>query len=432
MDITFLSIRESSWAIRAFSSDVSHSISSFISIRVLVEGCWGIATQKYRPGINLKELAKRAIRIAQAATRGADKKRIHYAEVPIVKDRVVHSYRYTSDNIADQDVLELLVGLKGELREKTRYSYCEAILEHSLMRREYLDVNGTRITEVKPLTDIVFYLVVDGRQISTITGLGTGLELLLKGDLTPLINKLSTRARAIKKMRRINPLIRGSRYPVVLSGEVACALFHECIGHMLEADRFLMSEVKRLPLGVRVAPEYITIYDDPSILNGFGSYAYDDEGVKGRRKVLIEDGYIRGFLFSRTSAGYYQTEPTGNGRSYLNVPRSMMSNIYVRPGDWRLSEMIEETREGFYLDGVIIGRIDEYGICSIEVESSWYIKRGEIITPTEPLRIQASVNSLLNSIEGVGREIHIRPSFEKGIPVSEYAPPLKLTKVRIF
>ena len=431
MDVIRLKFTEATWALRAYSADVKREVSELICVRLLIEGCWGIASEMPWGRLNIKKLVKRAFHSARAALLKPGIRVTRYAMTSPVRSRIVHPCRFSLGDVDDQDIMEVLLNIKQGIEEGVHVPHCELIADHMLMEREYWDMNGSHIVEVKPLTDLIAYLNIRGRQVSTIRGGGMGLEFLLRGDQEPLIKKLIRRCRALEKVKRMNPLIRGSKYPIVLSGEVACVLFHECIGHLHEGDRFLMAH-QRLPFGARISGEELTIYDDPTIPYCFGSYAYDDEGVKGRRKVLVDSGRIVGFLLSRTSAGFYGLEPTGNGRGALNVPRSLMSNLYVKPGDWRLEEMIEETKEGFFVDGVVMGTMDSYGNCMLEVESAWYIRKGEVVSPVEPIRIQGPAIALLRSIEGLGRELHMRPSFEKGEPISEITPPVKLSRARIY
>lgn len=71
-------------------------------------------------------------------------------------------------------------------------------------------------------------------------------------------------------------------------------------------------------IGFRVVPDFISIYDDPTIseYKGFklaGNYRYDDDGVRAERVQLVENGRLRNYYMSRTPTKKI-AESNGHGR----------------------------------------------------------------------------------------------------------------------
>ena len=66
---------------------------------------------------------------------------------------------------------------------------------------------------------------------------------------------------------------------------------HEAIGHGMEADfnRKKISTYSTM-IGKKVAEPFVTIIDDGTNPNQLGSINVDDEGVPGKKTVLVEDG----------------------------------------------------------------------------------------------------------------------------------------------
>ncbi|RLF24697.1 MAG: hypothetical protein DRN15_01795 [Thermoprotei archaeon] len=425
-DAISLDIVHHQWASRGFSNEVSKSHTNVFIVRVYVRGRWGIVVSR---GCEVKpeELAKRAYKLAYTSSLQWGK---GLSEGIVAQGRIFHPYRYGPGDVNDDTIIEELNALGSSLSE-AGCSMAEIILDSELMVKRHIDLNDHELVEVKPLTYLTMYARVQGLGVSEIMGYTRGLEMLFdlsEKDVEPLLK----RARSMLKAGVINPLIRGTHFPVILSGKVAGALIHECIGHELQADMYMLRGVKRLPVGIRIASESVTIYDDPLLRGGFGSYFADDEMIRARRKVLVEKGILLNYLHSRASALFYGHEPAGNGRGLETPPLSLMSNFILKAGDWRLEEMIEETRSGFLIDGLIRGEVDERGRCKIFVETAWYIEKGEIKGVVSPLAIEGDVRRLLHGIDAVGREMSVRISFEKGMPIAEYAPPLRISKVRII
>ena len=102
---------------------------------------------------------------------------------------------------------------------------------------------------------------------------------------------------------------------VVVANGCGGVLFHEAVGHPLEADAVdKEASVYRALVGERCASELIDGVDDATIANGWGSYDFDDEGEPAQRTVLFRDGVLQGFLQDRIRAAKMGVQPTGNGR----------------------------------------------------------------------------------------------------------------------
>ena len=80
-------------------------------------------------------------------------------------------------------------------------------------------------------------------------------------------------------------------------------LFHEAVGHPLEADAVdKEASVYRGLVGTRCASELINGVDDATIANGWGSFDVRRRGQPAQRTVLFTDGVLQGFLYDRLRA----------------------------------------------------------------------------------------------------------------------------------
>lgn len=111
----------------------------------------------------------------------------------------------------------------------------------------------------------------------------------------------------IKKIHTAIPQESGF-FPCIFASSATGTLLHEnAAAHLLsgrlvlEGDTTVFSPEQ---LGKVVFPTFISLYDDPSVPNQFGSYIYDEEGIRGRRVNLIKKGILWGYLTDRTSAAF--------------------------------------------------------------------------------------------------------------------------------
>lgn len=153
------------------------------------------------------------------------------------------------------------------------------------------------------------------------------------------------------------------RRTVILGGEQLALQIHESIGHALELDRILLGEaayagaswVSAADIGsLRYGSDLLTITADATLPGALGSARWDDEGVPGRRTVLIEHGILRAALSDRTSAGALGLPAsTGCSRAegFARQPIVRMTNVSIEPGQaGTLDELIAATDDGLLLE----------------------------------------------------------------------------------
>ena len=133
------------------------------------------------------------------------------------------------------------------------------------------------------------------------------------------------------------PVVEPYAGPALLSGEASGVFFHEIFGHRIEGHR-LKSEYDaqtfKDKLGKEVLHSDLSVAMNPSMksfngqdLNGY--YLYDDEGVKGSKVTVVEDGVLQGFLMSRSPIKRFK-DSNGHGRAQAGYqPVSRQSNLIV-------------------------------------------------------------------------------------------------------
>ncbi|HET9625270.1 MAG TPA: metallopeptidase TldD-related protein [Kofleriaceae bacterium] len=125
--------------------------------------------------------------------------------------------------------------------------------------------------------------------------------------------------------------------PAILEGRAAGVFFHEVFGHRIEGHRqkdFTSGQTFASYVGKDIAPDWLSVYDDPEILtlNGMqlnGFYRYDDEAVRAQRVSLIDHGKLVGFLMGRNPIQGF-AHSNGHGRHSPGLPPvSRQGNLVV-------------------------------------------------------------------------------------------------------
>ena len=229
------------------------------------------------------------------------------------------------------------------------------------------------------------------------------------------------------------------KMPVVLSSEAGGTMIHEAIGHGLEADLAQQGlSVFSKKIGENVASPLITVVDDPTLRQKRGSYAFDDEGVRSRRTVLVEDGVLKGYLYDRLTAMKDGMEPTGNGRreSYHHKPIPRMSNTMILPGKSKPEAIIRSVEKGLFVKKMGGGQVNTVnGDFVFEVSEGYLIEKGNVAEPIRGAILTGNGPQILKEIDQVGDDLGFGIGTcgkeGQGVPVSDAQPTLRIPEILV-
>jgi len=208
--------------------------------------------------------------------------------------------------------------------------------------------------------------------------------------------------------------IDGSRLDVVFEGGLSGVALHEACGHSLEADVVEGGTPLSRLLGERVAPEFVTLTDDPTIDGGFGSMLFDDEGREALPTPLIVEGRLERCLSSARYPGVGNPETVCNGRraDYRSRAYPRMSNLELAAGRTTRSALLAGVRgRGLLVESLGIGGESNphEGTFSLAVRRARLIEGGAPGRIVGPLILRGETVAFLRSIAGVGRRSRFRP-----------------------
>jgi TldD protein len=303
-------------------------------------------------------------------------------------------------------------------------AYQDKVQDLVIINSEGLFVRGRRV-------EIILLAIAiaeqGGKRVigGALTGGTIGLELFDKQPYEELATEAARSALQMINYRRIP----SGKLPIIFANK--SGIFHECVGHALEA-RHRHGAFKD-KLNEQLTSKPFTVIDDPTIPAMGGSFSFDDEGTKSGRKVLIDKGVLRNFMYDRHYAKKYGVKSTGNARrvSYKFPPCPRMSNLVIKPGDASFQEILRETKNGIMALSGSGGKSGALtGTYMLPFFSAVYIENGEISYPLQPFIYQGSVLKTLQNIDWIGNDfIHVptgRCGIDQIITVTYSAPSIRL------
>ncbi len=420
VDFKTVEYKEIQLAFRSESSDVFESQSEKIVCRVIDEG-YGVASASKIDTQSAKMVSDLALKQARLAEREVNL-------LPVNPE--VGEVEYKEKKEFDvEEANEILASLRNELKARlgALYVRSELVLSHYHIDSTLVTSEGTDVREHSSLTDLTIYLIIrDFLQgfASRILGGKGGLEVLEGRDWDYILNELVSRAKDMLKAKLLSPLEKGKSFKVILDSETAGAFAHE-VAHMLEADTFQ----GKFFHGLDVYEDFV-LEDNPTIPGAYGSFTWDDEGVRGTRKTLIKKGDI-GLLHTRLTAK--DDEKPGNAHGITHIPRPTVSNVYIRPSDWSLKEMFEDTKNGIYVKGLVKAEVDTLdGKFELIPEIAYLIRDKKLDEPIKQLKVVDNIRSAIQRVDAIGKLATLRPNVEKGFCISEGAPHIRINGIRCF
>lgn len=228
---------------------------------------------------------------------------------------------------------------------------------------------------------------------------------------------------------------------VVLGPGIPGMLFHEAVGHGLEADAHRKGvSVFAGMMGAQVAAPGVTVVDDGSIAERPGSFGIDDEGIAPQRNVLIENGRLVGLMSDRLEARLGNGAPTGNGRrqSFAHLPMPRMTNTFLANGKQDPLELIQSVRHGIYAANFGGGDVDTVtGRFSFSTTRAWLIENGRLTQPIVGATLTGNGMDALQAIDMIGNDLALDDGaamcgkWGQDVPVSVGQPSLRLSRMLV-
>ncbi len=227
--------------------------------------------------------------------------------------------------------------------------------------------------------------------------------------------------------------------PVVLANGFGGTLFHEACGHGLEADAVAKdASIYAGRMGHEIAAAIVDAYDDGAVSNGWGSAAFDDEGVATRRTQVIEGGRLTGYLYDRLRARQAGVQSTGNGRrqSFRHVPIPRMTTTYIAPGAATPDAIIAATPRGFYAKSLAGGQVEPAsGNFVFGVAEGYLIEDGRVTTPLRGATLVGNGIDILMKIDMIAGDFEVKSGIcgkdGQGVPVGTGQATLRIAEMTV-
>jgi PmbA protein len=218
-------------------------------------------------------------------------------------------------------------------------------------------------------------------------------------------------AKAAKKAyEMIDPrMVKTQRAAVIFDSDVSGALLGGILAavngeRVLQGASFLGTRMNQ-----KIASSLLTIIDDGTRSKGPASRPFDGEGVPTQKRIIIDQGVLKGFMYNTIIARRANVKSTGNASrgGFTGVPGIGPHNFYVAAGTGTRDAIIAATQKG-----LLLTEVTGYGINPVNGDfsggaSGFWVEAGKIAFPVKGLTIAGRADEMLNGVDLMGDDLDL-------------------------
>ncbi len=200
--------------------------------------------------------------------------------------------------------------------------------------------------------------------------------------------------------------IKTQRCPVVFYAPVAKSFLGAFLGAISGGNLYRKTSFLVDHLHKTIFPKHISIYQQPHILSGMGSAAFDSEGVATKEQYYVKEGELERYILGSYSARQLKLETTGNAGGVFNVS--------IKHGDKNLAALLKELDSGLLVTELMGQGVNLLTGTYSRGASGFWVEDGEIQHPVEEITIASNLRDMFLGVVEVANDVDTRGNARTG------------------
>ncbi len=211
-------------------------------------------------------------------------------------------------------------------------------------------------------------------------------------------------ARTVRRLKARG--LKTCKAPVVYEAPVAQSL----LGHFVAAIRggnlyrqasFLVDHLDK-----QVFADTVHIFEQPHVKKALGSAPFDNEGVATKKRDLVNDGILKGYVLDAYSARKLGMRTTGNAGG--------VHNLTINHGDRDLAGLLKQIDTG-----LLVTELLGFGVNTVTGDYSrgaagFWVEGGDIQYPVEAITVAGNLKDMFLRLVEVGNDVDLRGNIRTG------------------
>jgi PmbA protein len=196
------------------------------------------------------------------------------------------------------------------------------------------------------------------------------------------------------------------RYPVVFAAEVAPSLFGQFISAIRGGSLYRKSSFLLDHLGKQIFPDFVHIHEQPYLLKGLGSTAFDGDGVATKTRDIVTNGVLESYVLDSYSARKLGMETTANAGG--------VHNLTIDSGTQSFDELLTSMDRGILVTETMGMGINIVTGDYSQGAAGFWVENGEIQYPVDEFTIASNLRDMFLGIQSISTDIETRGNTRTG------------------
>ncbi|MFN7570829.1 MAG: metalloprotease PmbA [Betaproteobacteria bacterium] len=203
--------------------------------------------------------------------------------------------------------------------------------------------------------------------------------------------------------------------PVLFEAPLACGLIGSLVGAASGGALYRKASFLVDALGQKLFADHIRLRDDPFVPQGSGSSPFDEEGVRGQVRDVIDAGRLTGYFLGSYSARKLGLKTTGNAGGAHNLT---LHSAHTQPDD-DFRAMLRKLGTGLLVTELIGSGVNTVTGDYSRGASGFWVEGGAIAYPVEEITIAGNLKSMYANLVAVGADRVVRGGRVSGSVIVE-------------
>ena len=236
---------------------------------------------------------------------------------------------------------------------------------------------------------------------SAIGGTGDAMEGDYASHSTHYLEDLDSpeeigRRTAERTLARLNPRkMESTKAHVVFDKRVSASMLGHLAGAISGSAIARGTSFLREDMGKQVMSQSLQVIDDPHLIRGLRSTAFDGEGVAPEKFTPIENGVLTSWFLDSATARQLDLQTNGRaGRGTGGPPSPSPTNLYMAAGQRSVADILKDIGTGFYITDLIGMGVNGVTGDYSRGASGFWIENGEIAFPVSEMTIAGNLRDM--------------------------------------
>lgn len=147
-------------------------------------------------------------------------------------------------------------------------------------------------------------------------------------------------------------------------------------------------------MGEKILSDAINVKDDPLRVRGSSSRPFDGEGIEGVPLTMIENGVLKHWFLSTSTAKELGLATNGRGVRSGSTVTPASTNFSIEPGEKSPQDLIRDVGTGFYVTELFGHGVDMITGEYSRGASGFWIENGELAYPVSEVTIASNLKDM--------------------------------------